>query len=88
MFDYFISYLDDVRSLFNVHRIFLRASMLHKFVLYLVSVKCFATPDCRFSFLVCPVFLYSLGFVTFILADVTFYYRLVESFILIYFHFS
>ena len=78
MFYYFISYLHDVKSLFNVHRTFIRASLLHKFVLYLVSVKCFATPDCRFSCLMYPIFLYSLGFVTLILAEVIFYHRRME----------
>jgi hypothetical protein len=88
MSDYLIGFLVDVRSLFNVRRIFVEVSLLHKSVLYFVSLKRFATPDCRLYFLMCPIILYSLGFVTFILAEVTFHHRLVKSFILNYFYCS
>jgi len=81
MSDYFIGFLDDVRSLFNVHGIFIKFSLLHSSFLYFVSLKCFAIPDCRFYCLMCPIILYSLGFVTFILAAVIFRHRRVESFI-------
>jgi len=33
MSDYFIGFLYDVRSLFNLHRMFLKVSRLHKSVL-------------------------------------------------------
>jgi len=79
MSDYFVGFLDDVRSLFNVGRIFVEVSLLHKSVLYFVSLKCFATPDCRFYSLMCRITLYSLGFVTFILTEVTFHHRHVKS---------
>jgi hypothetical protein len=48
MSEYFIGFLDDVSSLFNVHRIFVKVSLLHKSMLCFVSFKCCATPDCRF----------------------------------------
>jgi hypothetical protein len=86
--DYFIGFLDDVRSLFNVYRIFVKVSLLHKSVLCFVSLQCFATPDCRFECLMRPIILYSLGFVTFILEEVTFHHRRVESFNLNYFYCS
>ena len=86
MSDYFIGFLYDVRSLMNVHRIFVKFSLLQKSVLYFVSWKYFATPDCRFYCLMCPIILYSLGFVTFILAEITFHHRRVESSILNYFY--
>jgi len=88
MSDYFIGFLYDVRSLLTVHRIFVKVSLLQKSVLYFVSWKYFATPDCRFYCLMCPIILDSLGFVTFILAEITFHYRRVESSIFNYFYCS
>jgi hypothetical protein len=88
MCDYFIGFLDDVRSLFIMHRIFVKVSLLHKSVLYFVSLKCFAASDRRFYCLTFPIILYSVGFLAFILAEVTFHQRRVESFILNYFYYS
>ena len=79
-------FLDDVRSLFNVQRIFVKVPLLHKSVPYFVSLNCFTFPDCQFYCLMCPIILYSLGFVTFILAELTFHHRRVESLILNYFY--
>jgi hypothetical protein len=58
--DYFIGFLDDVRPLFNAHRIFVKVPLLHKSVLCFVSLRCFATPDCRVECLMRPIILYSL----------------------------
>jgi hypothetical protein len=42
MSDYFIGFLDYVRSLFNVHRIFVRASLVHKSVFGKGEVLCYS----------------------------------------------
>jgi hypothetical protein len=40
MSDYFIGFLDYVRPLFNAHRIFVRASLLNKYVFGRSEVLC------------------------------------------------
>lgn len=42
MSDYFIGILDYVRPLFNVHRIFVRASLVHKYAFGKGEVLCYS----------------------------------------------